>query len=293
MTIITDNPIIEYFDYRKFVNFVDNKYKLSLKNINPYEFFRVNNCKFKTGINPKDFAMSMFKGRSVNIPTFNIDNDSFNKFSRFEDFTSTDEVRNLSLWALSCLKNLSYERNVRLGKELEIIQGNNPRDGRLDVVALCKDQILIFEAKVGLSSLLREGRYKYQIPAYIKESLEIIKKHNYENRTNKNINVILLIGGEESDVYPAHHPDCTSGQVGNISSIFYDSIEEYGINFVTANALWSIATYSEVLNKKIYWNDLISNIFSQKQNVGLVSGGIATLKDNAIEIEPLDLSIYS
>ena len=292
MSIIKSDPIIEYSDYRKFVNFIDNKYKLALKNINPYEYFRINKCRFRTGVSPKDLASSIFKGRSVNMPNFNIDSNSFNKISRFEDFTSTDEVRNLSLWALSCLKTLSYERTVRLGKELEIIQGNNPRDGRLDVVALCQKQLLIFEVKVGLASLLREGRYKYQIPAYLKESLAIINKHNKDNGKNKNVKVILLIGGEEGDIYPEHHPDCTSGQVGNISSIFYDSVEEYEINFVTANALWSIGAYSEVFNKKVYWNDLISNIFSQKQNIGLVSGGIVTLKDNELEVVPIDLLRY-
>ncbi len=293
MTIIPSNPIIEYFDYRKFVNFIDNQYKLSLKNINPYEFFRVSMCKFRSDVSRKDFVLNMFNGRSVNIPNINIKNDSFNHFSRFEDFTSTDEVRNLSLWTLSCLKNLSYDKQVRLGKELEIIQGNNPRDGRLDVVALCQKQILILEVKIGLASLLREGRYKYQIPAYLKESSVLIKKHNSDNGKDNNINVVLLIGGEECDVYPPSHPDCTTGQVGDISKIFYDSVKEYNIRFITANALWSIAAYSEVLNKKIYWDDLISSIFSQKQNIGLLSGGIVTLKDNVTKVTPVDLSVYS
>lgn len=292
MILIPNNPIIEYSDFRKFVNFIDNQSKLSLKNINPFEYFRLSMSSFSSEEDLRIFASNMFNGRCVNVPNFRISNDSFNHFSRFEDFTSTDEVRNLSLWALSCLKKLSYDKQVRLGKELEIIQSNNPRDGRLDVVALCDEQLLIFEVKVGLASLLREGRYKYQIPAYLRESSKIIKRHNHENGVNKNISVILLIGGEEGDIYPPSHPDCTSGQVGSISKIFYDSIQEYNIKFMTANSLWSITAYSEIFNKKIYWTNLISKIFSKDQNVGLLSGGVVTLNKGVGEVVPVDLSIY-
>lgn len=289
MSLIPVNPIIEYCDYRKFTNFIENKYQLSVKNINPYEFFRVDMCFDNPDHDKMKFASGMFCGRSVTIPNFNISSNSFNHYSRFEDFTSRDEVRNLSLWSISCLKNLSFDKNVRLGKELEIIQNNNPRDGRLDVVALCDEQFLVFEVKVGLSSLLKEGRYKYQIPAYVKECVNLIKNDNYQNENNQRIDVILLIGGEETDVYPSEHPDCTTGQVGNISKIFYDSVKEYGFKFLTANALWSITAYSEIMYTKIYWTKIITELLSDDQNIGLVSGGVVRREGDLVKVVPITL----
>lgn len=285
--------LIEYNDYRNFINFVNNKYSIPIQNSDPFEFFRIDRSNIKLLKDRQEFANNMFAGRMVSVPTFDVFEDALSHYSEFEAFTAVSEVNNLSLWALSCLKKLSYDKEVRLGKELQIAQNDNPRDGRLDVAALCDNNILVLETKVDLITLLSEKRYKQQIPAYIKETSNIVKNYNEQNGEDNDVQVILLIGGDESALYPINHPDCTTGQVGDITNIFYDSLKEYGIKFLTANALWSMATYSEIMKKKLYWNNVIAKVFSSEQNVGLLSGGIAYQKNNGFELMPLALSSYS
>jgi len=282
-----DRISLEYTDYRNFINFVNNKVCRKNEVINKFNFFRIGMCNIKT--DKKEFVTRLFSGRYPQIPTFNKEKDSFNNHNRFEDFTSVDEVENLSLWSLSWLKYLSYATEVRLGKELEIIQIGNPRDGRLDIVALAENQLLVLEAKVKLAKLLSEGRYLIQIPNYSKEIKNIVNNHFKWTEENWNVNVLLLIGGEETDLYPPDHPDCTTGKVGNISKIFYESIIEKNIHFISANALWALAVLSEVSNVRIPWFNLLPSLFMNPQTIGLLSGGIVTSQNSKIKVTPLKL----
>jgi len=287
--LISDNPIIEYPDYKKFTNFLNDKYQISLKNINPYEFYRLDLNNISSKINLREYVSSFFKTRYNPIPIFRISEDGLSEYQRFEDFTSSDEVHNLSLWSLSCLKNLSFENDTRLGKELEIIQTNNPRDGRLDVVILSKEELLVLEAKVSLSTLLSEGRFKYQIPAYSKECRAVIETHNLDTGSKYKFSILLIIGGEETDLYPPNHPDCTSGQVGDISKIFYDSLMGYRIKFISANAMWALASTAEISREKIFWYDFIPMLFREEKTLGLLSGGKVVLEAGRPIVIPLDL----
>lgn len=285
--LFSHNQITEYSDYRNFINFIENKSRLVLKNINPFEYFRLDNADSIT--DSRLYVSKFFKGRFNKLPTFKMDADGFNKYKLFEDFTSKDEVHNISLWAISCLKYLSFTEETRLGKELEIIQANNPRDGRLDAVVLTKNQIVVLESKVSLTSLLSEGRYKYQIPSYLLEGIKIVEEYNTKNSNNYEFTIFLLIGGDETDLYPPEHPDCITGQVGDISKIFYDSLMKYNIKFISANALWALAAVSDVLNKKLYWYELLPDLYKEKDVIGLLSGGIVVIKDGAPVVEPLNL----
>ena len=287
--LIPYNPIIEYPDYRNFINFIYNQHKIFIKNINPYEYFRLNSTNLQIKIDTKKLGIIFFKGKYIPIPHFKVGRGNFNNYSRFEDFTINNEVNNLSLWSLSCLKNLSYESEVRLGKELEILQEDNPRDGRLDVVVLSNNHLLTLEVKVSLPSLLREGRFKFQIPAYYKEITAIAEKYKKETGQKLSTSIFLIIGGEETDIYPSSHPDCTTGQVGKIAEIFYDFIIEYDLKFISANALWALSSTSELRYKKIYWYDLLPKLFSDKESIGLLSGGIVRTKAGKIEVSSLSL----
>src|SRR3989344_1569178 len=131
---------------------------------------------------------------------------------------------------------MATSSDLRLGRELEINQDNNPRDGRLDVVAVRDKKTIVIETKTDLKSLLNENRFTYQITGYTKECLKYTEKY----LNSKDLLVLLAIGGEETDLFPSGHPDCTTGNVGNISKLFYDKIEKENIKFISANAIWSI-----------------------------------------------------
>lgn len=270
-----NNFIIEYRDYKKFINFVKNDYKITLSNISPLNFFNPKNA--NSIIDHSNF----FNGKPIEIPTFKINDGSFNKFDRFEDFTSRNEVKNISLWALSCLNFLSNEK-TRLGRELEIIQSKNPRDGRLDVVVCDKEEIIVLESKTTLFSLLSEKRFKMQIPAYYDESKKIVGR-------NFNVSIFLLVGGEESDLYPQDSQYCTTGQVGNIAKIFYDNIIKYNIKFVSANALWALYAKTILSKRKLFWNEIFPKLFNEEKTLGLLSGGKVVLNKNKIELVSLKI----
>jgi len=267
--------IIKYHDYKKFINFIKDEYKITLSNISPLDFFNPKNA--NRLLNPSNF----FKRNPVEIPEFKINEKDFNNFSRFEKFTSKNEVKNISLWALSCLNFLSSE-NARLGKELEIIQSKNPRDGRLDVVIFDKNEILILESKTTLFNLLSEKRFKIQVPEYYKECKKF-------TRENFNISILLLVGGEESDLYPPNSPYCVTGQVGNMAKIFYDDLVRYGIKFISANALWALYAKSILGKKKLFWRDILPKIFSEKNTLGLLSSGKVIINKNKIEVVELNI----
>lgn len=287
--LIPVNPVIEYPDYKKFINFINDDYEIILKNINPYEFFRLNLIDDTAIGDIEKYLKEFFKGKYNPIPTFKKEHNGLDFYQKFEDFTSRDEVKNISLWGLSCLKNLSSELPSRFGKELEIKQADNPRNGRLDVVALAENELVILEAKTSLFSLLSEGRFKYQVPSYKNECMRIISERNNADRDTLNLNIFLFIGGEETDLYPPTHPDCTTGKVGEISKIFYDELLQREVKFISANALWALAAVADATQKKIYFNKVLPQIFKEKTVLGLLSGGVVIHKNNTFEVMPLTL----
>ncbi len=278
MAKIEESIILKYPDYKNYKGFLDNHAKIILSNINPLEFFKLDKTNILDKIDLNKYVKTLFVGKAIKIPNFKIKED-LNNFNRFEEFTSKNEVKQISLWALSCLNYLSSGKDIRLGKELEIIQTSNPRDGRLDVVVLNDKEIIIMESKVNLTSLLNEGRFKLQIPEYQKECQKLSDKHN--------LSIFLLIGGEETDLYPPRHPDCTTGQVGNVAKIFYDNLIRYKIKFISANALWALYAYSLINKKKAYWKDILPKVFKDEKVLGLLSGGKVINEGSNMSLEPL------
>jgi len=279
--------ILTYPDYKNFKGILSNSYKQMKEFINPLYFFLP--TKEKIGqFNKKLFLNSLFGGKIVNLPRFNIADPNIEKYERFEEFTKRDEVNNISLWILSAFKYLSLSSTVLLGKELEIAQFDNPRDGRLDVVALMNNTAMVIETKTDLRSALVENRFLYQVLNYKKECVKLINQY----RQNGLAIVILGIGGEETDLFPPNHPDCTSGKVGNISKIFYDKISEKNIQFISANALWSLVTYKFIRNKKIDLLKFLFSVFSDKNTIGLLSGGIVIKKKGKLTVKSIDLEKF-
>ncbi len=219
----------------------------------------------KNEIESKD----IFNGSIFNLPIYG----GNRNITSFSDFTSKNETKHISLWACSILKFLSSDLNARIGKEIDILKMGNPRDGRLDVCVISEDNIIICEAKTTLDSLLSENNYRLQIPSYTKECSRILENYNTENKTNKKAQLYLLVGGEETDLFPPDSPLCTS-IAGNKGTRFYRDLIKYDIKFISANALWLMILRSAVLKKKLCWDLLFEKIFSEN-SLGLLTAGIA------------------
>ena len=249
------SAIITYLDYKKFQNILTDKVYPIKESINPINFFIPSKNKVDLFDNKK-FTESLFNLRCIKLPYFNISDSEIEKYSRFEDFTKKDEVNNIAQWILSAIDYCSSS-SLKIGKELEINQENNPRDGRLDVVAVRNLKTLVIETKTDTKSLLSENRFTSQISGYTQECL----KYSEEYLKSSDVLVLLAIGGEETDLYPINHPDCITGNVGNMSKIFYEKIISNKIKFISANVLWSIVAYKYISNSNIDLFEFIGKIF--------------------------------
>jgi len=224
-----------------------------------------------------------FSGERIELPRYLSLN---RKLTSLEEFTSTKETEHIAIWALSTLKFLSSEPVPRVGKEIEIVQMSNPRDGRLDVCVLSNSELLVLETKVSLKDLLSENRYRIQISSYTKECKRILSEYNSKTKSKINLNIFLLIGGKETDLYPPGHPDCTS-TVGNKAISFYKELVRNGIKFISANAIWALVVKSIASNKKICWDVLLPRIFQDKNSIGFLTAGIVKHTNGKFTVLPV------
>lgn len=208
-----------------------------------------------------------FNGEQLEMPNYT---GASRKLKALSDFTSTKETKHISLWATVLFNFLSKSENSRMGKEIEIVT-ENPRDGRLDVCVISDDNILVCETKVDLDALLTENRFVVQIPSYKAECNRIINEHNRNSDSAKKLQIYLLIGGNESTLYPPDNEYCTSN-VGGKALKFYSQLIKYNIKFISADALWLMAAYSLHKKKRLCWDILFDKIFT-KNTVGLVTAG--------------------
>jgi len=275
--------IIEYPDYKNFIGLLTNSDSGLKEAINPLNFFIPSKEKVDT-FDEDRFVKNIFSRSMVSLPYFNILDPHIEKFNRFEDYTKRNEVNHIATWILSAFQYLDTD-SVRVGKELEIIQEKNPRDGRLDVAALKGNQTISLETKTDLKSLLNENRFISQINGYKRECLKL----NEEHLKSSDALVLLAIGGEETDLYPLNHPACSTGKVGGISELFYKKILDNDIKFISANSLWSLVTYKFITGNDIDLFDLIFSLFNKEQSVGLLSAGLVTNRKGKIDIENIEL----
>ena len=76
-----------------------------------------------------------------------------------------------------------------------------------------------------------------------------------------------------------------------ISKIFYDKVIQNNIRFVSANALWSLVTYKHVTNKNIDIFKFLNYIFSDKESLGLLSGGVVKNTSQGLILERIDVNL--
>jgi hypothetical protein len=280
----TLQPHLTFPDYKSFENMLAGA-SLSTKSfINPLSFFIPSEERVPS-LDKKAFLKSLFSTRKVDVPAFKILDPAVERFGRFEDFTNTDEVNHIALWLLGAFSYLS-KSDLRLGKELEVYQEGNPRNGRLDDVVIRDATTIVVETKKNLRYLLGENRLEFQIRDYKTECLRLMRKY----LQSEELTVLLGIGGEETDVFPPGHPDCTTGQVGNVASTFYEKILSNNIKFITANAVWSLVAYQFISARPLDLFGLLRKTFSRQDVYGLLSGGIVVAKgQGAFSVEQLDL----
>lgn len=264
-----------YGKYKNYREFLLDKEQIQIENLNPHYWYKYQQDNL-TDVYDPSFQKSFFRGHRVILPNFKeLSFTNYKIESDFEKYTAKNEVRNIALWTLGCLDSFDHMGGISLGKEVEILQDSNPRDGRLDVCVKTKNKVLVIETKTTLRKMLDESRFDIQMINYQCE----IDKLSYKN----NINSLLLleIGGKETDLYPLSHDDCLTNDVGLITTNFYSSIISKGIKFTSPNALWGL----QLLNSG--WDQILFDIFKRKDVLGLLSAGIVVSSKNDIIVEPL------
>lgn len=217
------------------------------------------------------------------------------KIKDFVDYTAKKELEHIALWATIMLKFLASDDEARVGKEIQLANPISPRDNRLDTCCVSKDIILVGETKTDLDSLLQENRYRVQIPSYQKVCEKLVSEHNRLYGENKEVLVVLVIGGRETDLLPSTHPWCTS-VVGGKSLRFYNDIINHNIKFISSNLIWLMALYSLVVGKRLCWDILLPSIFSNQHMLGILSCGQVVQSGSQIRVEnvspkALDLAV--
>jgi NAD-dependent dihydropyrimidine dehydrogenase PreA subunit len=220
----------------------------------------------------------LFFGEFIELPKIRLQQFKV-KYKSFEDFTSTDETTNISVWGANTLKYLSQSTNPRIGLEVGMRISSRDRGGRLDICLLNENLLFVAEAKISFDKMMNEGRFESQLIAY-EEELKTTT-----DGTNISYYKFLLIGGPESDLLPYSHEGCTS-KVGNRAISFYDTVIKNGFFFISSNALLSLSLL------KLFKGDMysIENIYKEifKEGViGLLSSGLVFYDGVDIEIIPL------
>lgn len=204
-----------------------------------------------------------FKGEI--IPTIPTKMPILAKYATFESYTNINETKHISPWAAGILECTTNQKK-KIALEVNVPNADFDRPGRLDVCASTNDYLLMFEAKISLHDSLIEERFIEQFQKYTTIIDEAVKE------TKIPYNLILLIGGSETDLLYPNHPSCSSN-IGNESSRFYEIVTKYNIKFMSANALWLMALCNLKSGAYYNWDTFIQTIFSDEECLGLLTAG--------------------
>lgn len=226
------------------------------------------------------FLSDFFSGQLVELPKIRLPKPGVH-YKTFEDFTSVDETKNISVWGAGVLRFLSQEAQPRVALEVGMQIADRDRGGRLDIVTLSKNRLFVAEAKVSFKKMVEEGRYLAQLTAYENELSSIVPS------TSPNIlyNKFLLIGGPESDLLPDSHPECTS-KVGYQANTFYNNLLNHGLFFISANALLCMGLLKIFKGNEYSLDSLAEKVF-QKNAIGLLSNGLIVYDGDSFTVTTL------
>jgi ferredoxin len=153
----------------------------------------------------------------------------------FASFTSSDEVKNLSPWAAQIAAYICGEQS-EIGLEVNIDIEDKPRAGRLDVCIRSEHGVFIFESKKSFKSMMTEDRIFDQFLDYRLELDQI----SSDADVNPLCHLFVLIGGDETDLFPLDHPDCSSFDADN-SRRMYKWLMENNAKMISAQGLLWLA----------------------------------------------------
>lgn len=190
-----------------------------------------------------------------------------------------DETSNIAVWGANAMKYLSSSLEPRVALEVGVNIENRDRNGRLDISLLnTRDNYLfVAETKVDFEKMMSEGRYESQMIAY--ES-ELMRSCPAKLKRAK----FLLIGGDESDLLPPGHPNCTTG---NRSLDFYDVLNSDGLFFFSANAMLALGLMKLFVSYDNYNLENLLNIINSKDYVGLLSCGVVTSRGDILPLSDI------
>ena len=102
----------------------------------------------------------------------------------------------------------------------------------------------------------------------------------------------MIVGGNETDLLPPNHPDCSS-RTGNKSKRFYHDLIKFDMRFISADAILLMMLYSLYYKKRLCW-DLLFNVLFKDDAVGLLTAGLICKQKNGLfEIRKIPNNIIS
>lgn len=221
---------------------------------------------------------ALFKGNI--ITPLNAHTALKNQYKNLEYFTKVAETENIQPWAAGIL-NSTCSKVCRIGMEINVPNEEYDRDGRLDICAITDNYLLVIESKVSLEEALKDERFIEQNYKYLSEIAKASSTRTLD------YDLIILIGGKETDLLPPDHPQCSS-IIGAQSLRFYKILDDYGIRFISANALWGLALKYLRHGNKYAWDIIIPNIFKDDSCVGFTTAGKIVKSKAGLSILEID-----
>lgn len=215
-----------------------------------------------------DYAQKSFKGNIVSMP-------SAKKILRnptkdLEAFTGVNETKNIQPWTAGIINHTCSTEN-RMGMEIPVFNMDYDRNGRLDVCSITENgHLVVLETKISLDDALKDERFIEQQAKYTSE----IKK------STSDFEYLTLFGGKETDLLPITHKECT-GKVGGKTERFYSMVNQFGIKFVSANAIWCMCCSYITYGSRYAWDVFLKAIFADDNCVGLISAGKIIKQNNS------------
>ena len=196
------------------------------------------------------------------------------------NFTSSDEVRNLSPWAAQ-IASFICGKQSEIGLEVNIDIEGKPRAGRLDVCIRSKNGVFIFESKKSFKSMMIEDRIFNQFLDYRLELDQI----SSEDDVNPRCHLFVLIGGDETDLFPLDHPDCSSYDADE-SRRMYRWLKENNAKIVSAQGLLWLA-FRDFSGQSPSSVDVLKSFYSDSSAYILTSRGFVCLENGVLIFKTL------
>lgn len=221
-------------------------------------------------------SATLFRGNYVDVspnPTRYWQQTSSN-----EKAHTTPISANLLLFLSTRYDNVVMRCSPNWELSIDTTDSDDPREGHLDLIIVnCEEKKgLVAEVKSSAANLLRDRR-RDQWDRYNKEIEEETHKRGYESI------FLYIIGGDEYWLYPAGIEGVPTTH-NNRRNEFYEFIRKGSKRFISVEALRGLKIQKLTTHPNLSWEDLLFRIFSQRNVLGLISGGIIDEKLNLMSL---------